>query len=281
MKYANFGMLNVVAHPHPEGTYRDLFERAGRLTDGVNFRGDQFARLSPVSETRNGVFTGRIAVWTEIDKSAKTIQKRTLIEAALSESNVRIPDDLGFNSKIFAFAFHEREHKLFVELVNQEAHSISISSVQKVVLEVLTKVRPDSVDDLSVFVVSRRNAVDQILATEKLAKIEIVLNMPNPDDLDDDKRRLLKELEDMKARQVKTELTRARGQETLILLPRYRVMAELAKDNGYVTATGRDGERKVERSTKDYPEDIQVELLPDESSAIATRRVAENPEQYL
>lgn len=280
MKVASFGVLNIVSHPHPAGTYRRLFELAGKMVGGINFRGDQYARLSPVSETRNGVFTGRIAIWTEIDKNSKTIEKRTLIEAALADTNARIPDDIGFNSKIFSFALREKDHRMYVELSNDEGQSVSISSVQKIVQGVMDNVKPDNIEDVNIFVVSKHNAVEQILAIDQLTKIEIVLDMPNPDDLGDDKKRILKELEDMKAKRLKSEITKARREETLLLLPRYRVMAELAKDNGYVHATGKENGVRIERSTKDYPEEIEIELLADESSALATRRVAESPRDH-
>ena len=53
-------------------------------------------------------------------------------------------------------------------------------------------------------------------------------------------------------------------------------MSELAKDNGYVTASGRDDDgSQLERSTKDYPEIINIELPRDASRASLTRVVAE------
>lgn len=274
MKYANYGVLNVVAHPHPEGTYRRLFELAAVKDEGVNFRADQYAKTSAISDSRDGIFTGRVAIWTAIDRNAKTIQTRTLIEAALADTNVRIPDDLGFNSKIFSFSFREKDHRMFVELNNEEGKSVSIGVVQKIISSILNSIKPDDIEEVNVFVVSRKNAVEQILSMEVLSKIEIVLDMPNPDDLSPGKQRILNNLREMRAKRLRTELTKARGEDTLILLDYYRELAELAKDDGYVKANGKIDGEKVERSTKDYPEDIEIELLPDESSAAAVRRIA-------
>ena len=280
MKSASYGVLNIVSHPHPSGTYRRIFQLAGEMSGGVNFRGDQFARTSPISETRNGVFTGRIAIWTEIDKNAKTIQKRTLIEAALTDTTARIPDDIGFNSKIFAFAVRESDHKMYVELINEERQTVSIKSVQKIMQKIFDAVKPNDIDEISVFVVSRNNAIEKILEIERLTKIEIALEMPNPDDLDDAKKKILEEIERMRAKKLKTEITIARGETTLLLDDRYRAMAELAKDNGYVNAVGKEDGVRVERSSKDYPQEITFELLPDESSAFASRRIAESPQDF-
>ena len=121
-----YGALNIVAHPHPAGTYRKIFENAGADSRGARFHGDQFATLSPISSTRNGVFTGKLATWTEIDPKSNLIDKASLKEQLLSESDIAIPTDIGFNSKVFSFAFRERDHKLFVELINDEGQTISI-----------------------------------------------------------------------------------------------------------------------------------------------------------
>ena len=270
-RIGSYGILNIVAHPHPRGTYRSLFEMVGADPNGIRFRGDQYATLSPISETRNGVFSGRLAIWTEIDPNSNMIEKKTLKQSLLLDSTLRLPEGVGFNSKIFAFAFREENHRLYVELNNDEGQTVSIGTACKVFAQIFKNIRPDTVEQVDVHISTRRNAVEQVLAIPKIRKIEILLDMPNPDDLSEDKARLLKEIEDMRAKKLRSEITRASGQETLILSPRYIVMSELAKDNGYVTASGNDidGE-KIERSTKDYPNEIETLLGEDESRAFAT-----------
>jgi len=274
VKFANYGVLNVVAHPHPKGTYRRLFELAASMIEGVNFRADQYAKTSRISDSEDGVFSGRIAVWTAIDREAKTIQTDTLVENPLSDTNFKFPDNLGFNSKIFSFAFREKDHLMYVELVNEEGKSISAGVVRKIMSSIFEAIKPDDIDNVTVHIVSRKNAVDQILAMDELLKIEILLELPNPDDLEEEKMRVIRELQEMGAKRKKTELVKAPGKQTLVLIGDYQVEAELAKDNGYVKATGRIEGVKTEQSTKDYPEEIQIELLPNESSAVAVRRIA-------
>ncbi|WP_415919737.1 DUF4747 family protein [Tateyamaria sp. SN6-1] len=280
--YSKYGVLNVVVQPHPNRAYRRLFEAASQVNDGdrigVRFFGDQFAAISPISETRNGVFSGRIAIWTEIDPESNMIQKSSLRETLLADSGISLPDDVGFNSRIFAFAFREANHRLFVELLNDEDRSISVGRARQAFNAILQHFCPDEFESAEVYVVPRKNAVDQVLSTPGLKKIEIVLDVPNPDDLSEEKQKLLDEVNEMRAKRLKSEITKRAGADSLELTGRYKDLAELAQDTGYVTATGaRDGE-KIERSTKSYPEEIEAELPENSSRAAYTRDVAENRE---
>lgn len=271
-----YGRLNVVLHPHPVGAYRQLFEAAGEDLNGVRFHGDRFATLSPITETRNGVFTGRLATWTEIDPKSNLIEKKSLKENLLSDSNLNLPDDVGFNSRVFSFAFREKDHQLYVELLNDERQSISVGRARLAILRVLEEVLPSGFDELSVHVATSQNAVEHVFAIPRIRKVTIQLDEPNPDGLEDAKQKILQEIQDTHAKRVKTELIKSSGEETLVLTERYHAMADLAKDNGFVEATGRDDDGEpVERSTKSYPELTEVNLGEGESRALGTRRIAE------
>ena len=275
-KTGYYGVLNTVLHPHPAGAYRNIFEIAGADPRGVRFHGDRFATMSPVSETRNGVFTGRLATWTEINPQSNLIEKKSLKESLLSESNVLLPDGVGFNSRVFSFAFREAEHQLYVELRNDENQTISIGRARLAFLRVFQAFKPEQVDELDVHIKTQSNAVEQVLSIPKIRNIEILLNLPNPDHLSEQKKAILEEIDALHAKRMKTQITKAAGEETLKLNPRYKAMAELAKDNGYLHAKGRDvNGDPIDRSTKKYPSEIEIELGKDDSRAIATRRLAE------
>jgi|GEM_PF-4547908 len=84
----------------------------------------------------------------------------------------------------------------------------------------------------------------------------------------------------MNGKRVKTEITKSAGEERLEASPHYRAMAELAKDNGYVSGTGRDENGEViQLSTKSYPDEIEVPLTDEANRSIMTRVVAERPER--
>ena len=278
MATGKYGLLNVVAHPHISGTYRRIFEKAANDSRGVRFHGDRFATISPLSADRNGVFTGRLATWTEIDENSNLIEKTSLKESLLEDSDFKLPDDVGFNSKVFSFAFRIADHRLFIELLNDENTSISVGRAKLAFEKVLQAFLPSDIESLDVYIVPSQNAVDRVLQLPGLKRLEIQLELPNPDDLSEEKRKLLKEIEELGAKRIKSEIFKRAGEESLHVTPRYRAMAELAQDNGYVSATGFEHGDTVRRSTKEYPTQIQVELPTDASRAIHTRVIAESNE---
>ena len=268
-----YTLLNVVAHPHPEGTYRSLFERAADRNP-VKFRGERYARISPISSTEDGVFRGYLATWMEIDPSSPSIQKSSLKQQSLAEAGIRLPDDIGFNSRLFLFAFRENGHALYVETVNEDRQTLTPSTAKSAFSAILQDAKGD-LEDVAVHIAARRDAIDYVLGLPSIRKVVIDLNLPNPDDLSEDHRRILEEIEEMNAKRVEAAVTKKAGADTLILSERYRVLADLAKDNGSVSAQGRDAEgKRQQRSTKDVPAKIEEEIEGSDTGYGTIARVA-------
>lgn len=249
-----FALLNVVCQPHPDGIYQDLFSAVGRARKGVQYYGERYASLSPISSIRDGVFTARLATWIEPDRSAKTIIVDNLEQQRFEESGVVIPRGVGLNSRVFNVAFNVSHHCLVVELDNDEGQSISPAQASRAVRNLLNASILDSLEEVSVYVRTKADAVDSVLRVPEIRKIRIDLRRPNPEDYSEEEEDILRELDEENARQRVTELTRARDRKTLTLNARHRAMARVAKDNGEVSVSGRDanGER-VTLSTKEMP----------------------------
>lgn len=270
----SYVLFNVVAQPHPQGAYRDLFEAAS-ISKPVKHRGERYARISPITKTENQIFRGRIATWSEIDRNAPAVSKSSLEEKSLEEAGIQFPDDIGFNSRIFYFAFREDKHALYVELNNDEGSTISPNVARKAFEDILRSAKGGICDDVFVHIASKSDALEYVLDVGSITKIEVDLFVPNPDDLSDSYRDVLDEIGAMKIKRLQTVATKASGQETLILTERMRVLTQLAKDNGQVEVSGFDMEDvRVKRSTKEVPAEIEVELNNEESSYGAVRRVA-------
>lgn len=269
-----YALLNVVAHPHPKGIYRKLFEIASER-DAVKFRGDRFARISRITATNDGVFRGRLAMWTEIDPNSPSVDKASLEEQTLKEAGIELPANIGFNSSIFYFAFREDKHALYVELTNDEGRTITPKTAQRAILAILDDANIELVDDLSIYIGSRADAIQYVLGLKAIRKIEIDLNLPNPDDLSVEHQEALDRLAAMHAKRLQATLTKGPGEETLVLIPEWRVLAELARNNGSVKTVGidHDGHRD-ERSTKDMPAEIDQEIADGDSSYQAVKKVA-------
>jgi hypothetical protein len=274
VKSGKYGVLNVVLHPHPENAYRKLFEDTAKFAVPVKYYGDRFAKISPISETRDGVFSGRLATWSEIDTKENLIEKETLNELLFSEADIRLPSGIGFNSRVFSFAFRTSDHRLYVELLNDENQRLTIGAAKKI-FDYLLRQRVEGSNELIVHIVSRSSSVDFVLNTPHLRKLEIEVELPNPDVLTPQKQEVLDALNLMKAKKMKVELTRRSGEDHLEVTPGIRAFAELSAENGHSRATGRDDQgNTVERSTDDFPLEVDVTLLPEESRAVAARRVA-------
>lgn len=253
----SYGVLNIVAHPHEDGTYRKIFEQLAKTRRAARFYGDRFAAISPLSSTRDGIFTARLATWTRIDEDENTIDLESFEEKDFLESGVSIPAQIGFNSRIFPFAFNEMTHRLVIETENDEGQSLSIKLAAKAFERLFESIENEVVESIDVFIVTKKDAVDRILRLPKVKKITIDLSLPNPDDLSDLEAEILKELTEANAKRDVQVITKRSDAPTLVLTERMRAKANLAKDNGRVEATGsdEDGER-VTLNTDEYPEEL-------------------------
>ncbi|AWD21269.1 DUF4747 family protein [Fuscovulum blasticum] len=277
MGQRNYGVFNIVAHPHPKGTYEKVLLAAGKLPDGVRFHGDHYARVSPPKKESDGFYRGRLAVWTEIDQREPVIFKQSLEQALLNDAGISLPSDVGFNSRIFYFSFRESDHTLFVELENDEGAKISPGRVASAFSAILKAVRISGLDSLEAFSKTNVDAIDRIFRMGKLRKIKIVVNAPNPDDLDADLARVYGVMSSMGAKTIDTTLTKARGEDSIKLNDFYRAMVVASSDNGYSKADGvDDAGEKIVLSTKDHPQVIVDEIQGEESSYSKILGVAKN-----
>lgn len=268
-----YGVLNIVAHPHEAGTYRRIFDLLAKNRRAVKYFGDRFAAISPLGPTRDGVFTGRLATWTRIDEEENTIDLDSFEEKEFTESGVSIPPQIGFNSRIFPFAFNESKHRLVIETENDEGQTLSIRMAAKAFQTLCNTIQDDGNESIDVFIVTKQDAVDRILRLPKIKKITVDLNLPNPDDLSDLESEILSELIGAGAKRDVQVITKRSDRTTLVLTERMRAKANLAKDNGRVEAAGtdEDGETVV-LNTDEYPEELYASA---DEGAAPLRRLAE------
>lgn len=277
LRSGKYGVLNVVCQPHPDDTYRRLFEAAGRDPRAVKYRSDRFAKTSAISEVRNGVFTGRLATWQEIDENSTLIEKRTLTEQPLSKAEFQLPDGIGFNARVFSFAFRIVDHRLYIELKNDENDSLSVKSACKALNKILKQSAADLGVECDVFLVTQNSGIQRIFSIPRMRKIEILLEMPNPDVLSHKQSEIIESLKQANAKKFKTEVTKLAGADSLELSEGMTVLAELASSNGYVKGYGKDDDgNRLELNSLNFPEEVDLILSEDESRAAATRRLAEH-----
>lgn len=257
-KLKRYGVFNVVAQPHPENIYREIFEAA--IGVGVKYWGDYYAAITPLSETRDDVFTGRLVIWMAVDPESNVISLTDFVEVPLSASNeVVLPADKGLNSRQFQFAFNVRTHKLYLEMKNDEGKSVSSRRAEAALQKSLGEAAEDLVEEFRVQIVPESDGVERILNIPRLNTLEIHILRPNPDGLDEESLALLnEELEGQNAREVVKTLKKAPGFDTLLVSARTKLMAMAASVDGLVRGKGKleDGQ-PIDASTKDYPKVVE------------------------
>ena len=105
-------------------------------------------------------------------------------------------------------------------------------------------------------------ALERILALEKLSHLKIVVTKPNPEDMTDEYRQIMKKLGDQKASSQTLEYQKAPGAKRLEPDEETRKLAEIAAFNGYVQ--GKERGRAAD-STKSHPKSVTLEVGKDES----------------
>jgi hypothetical protein len=266
-------VLNVVASPHPPGTYRSLFEMASQRRS-VSFRGDQYGSISSADSRTAELLLGRLVIWTQIDESEPAVVIDQLREVPFVDLEIQIPDNLGFNCRVFLWAFRITDHKLFVETKNEFGKTVSPNSAAKFFSRLFSQTElGEKAPYVDVTVVPEDDSVNRVLEIPSLKKILIHLTRPNPDSIDDDARRVLARMESMGAKSQITQLTALPG-ETLHLDEDIRTMAEVAASNGFVETRGYDDGEAIKLSTKEYPKIIKKALAGSASRLTALISIA-------
>ena len=184
------------------------------------------------------MFRGRLALWTELNPKEPTINKDSFDQKLLAESDIALPNDIGFNSKIFYFSFNVASHRLFIELKNDEGQTVS-AGIARLALEKVLQGVQDSFDvDVKVYIATTNSGLESVLSLPTIRKIEIRLDLPNPDDISDKAKEVLDRIKKRRVKRFVQEETKLREAETLILLEEDKVLAELSKENGYTKVWG-------------------------------------------
>jgi len=253
-----FGVLNIVAQPHGEGTYRDILSRAAGQE--INFWGDLNAAIREPREVEKGVFQSEIVIGTEINLSEPLIDRDSLREVPASETDVRISDAHLYNGRVFLYTFIEETHLLSFESLNEFGKTLSPSRARRIFSRLFSVdvLGPDA-PHVDVTVVPEDDTLERLLGLERLDRVEIHLRKPNPADVNEQEvHEILGELEDQGAKSQDISLVRAPGAPRIVLNVQNFIRAKVAQFNGYVNAAGVENGERYSGSTRTYPKVIRI-----------------------
>lgn len=263
------GALNIVASPHPEGVYLRALQIAAGFQ--VEVWGSDYAKITPpvpIPTDPENVW-GLVHVWTEINRKGRWFDKLKDKEAEQSEKDkIVIPDHLDPNYRTFYYALDLKKHRLIIEYRNSEGENFGPSRAKRLFDRLLSPevLGEDFGSRINVTVLPEENTVERILSLPKLTKLEIHIERPNADSLDD--RAILAELEEQGARSQHLTLTKAPDVESLNPNEETRRLAEVASHNGYTAGSGQDAAGEpVYVSTRQHPKRVNVDV-PEDSHPI-------------
>ena len=262
-----FGILNVVAHPHGPGVYKALLERAANRE--INFWGDLNGAIRAPREVEPGIYQTEIVVGVELDLDAPLIDRSSYREVGPDDAEVRLSGQHLYNGRVFVLTFLEHDHYLFFESKNEFGKNLSPNRAQRFFRRLFSQeVLGSDSPYVDVTVVPEDDTLEMLLGIERLDKVEIFLQKPNPADVNDDEvQGALADLEAQGAKSQFIRLMRAPKVSSIVLNAQNYIRAKVAQFNGYVKASGKtaDGE-PFAGSTKQYPKVINATL--DATSAV-------------
>ena len=269
-----FGIINIFADPHPEGIYPKLLERIAHTP--AKLWGDDYLALTP-PERDAGLWTGRIFVWTELDPNSPAVNTKRLQELSLTQAHVSVPADIGINGRIFYYVLREKDHKIFFETKNEFGKRLAPDRLIGPLDRLFQRINARGEIHVEVNVWPEEDALKNILDMAALAKLEIHIKKPNPDDNDEEAEEILRELEEQGASRKEITLSAKSRKKGMTPNRRTRIEAQVGAETDHVRGAGKDANgNKLDLSTQSYPKIISVALSGFISVLNAAKHTARN-----
>jgi hypothetical protein len=252
------GAINVVLTPHPPGEYERLFRLVYRSRIKAPILGSKwgiFSALDLIRGKDNEVvgLSGVISTFTKLDKDLPWFNEDTSKAASDDDlGELVVPDHLQPNHQRCSFYFDIRRHVFVFETLSRKG-GVSPRLMREflnrvfIAKEVASRISPPVLS-----VIPDADAVDKILAWERIKKLTIHATRPNPGDYDEED---LAEFEESLIEQNASSIDVViNAEENGFLEPNdsTRTLMAISADNGFVVAKGQDEQgRPMTLTTKD------------------------------
>ncbi len=257
------GAINLKVHPHPSGVYKKLLIKAYDLKRHLSVHGDRKMLVRSIDARDPEVITGMLAGYTEIDMDMPWFNTSTLGEAEENEvAEVKIPNSLKPNFKSFFYAFYPAKHMLVFE-TNGINGGISPNTVGKFFMRLLNDNSiKETFGEVSVDIVADIDRLEKIIGIKQLKNLSILINKPNPDDLDSVEADLKRRLAKVSATNYHEEYS-SDAPDGLKPDNEIKTLAKIGLRNGIVQARGRNEDGVlVSHSSEKHPVTIKFGYDP-------------------
>lgn len=273
-EYTMAAFLNVVATPHPKGVYERLFRSAAHHI--VRYWGSEHGAIGELLKIPGdeAFFTFSLSLWVEIDPDEPTIRKEDLTKANFPREGRDFTNQYGVNGRVFTCILDTHTHLLTIELKNEDGKKLSAGRAETIFQRLLSpEVLGVEAELVEVTLIPQDDALIYVLGFNRLDRLEILVKIPNSDDITTETNRVLERLRNQNAKSEKSVLARAPGTDGLEPDEEHMTLARVAAaGNGRVETAGLDGDgEKGERSTKEKPKLVRRILQKGQSY------MAENP----
>ncbi len=245
-KTYKLGAINISIEKHHANSYKDLFEEIFSKKLEIKLRGSSYAEPKSYKQD-DGVLIGSIFKYVNIDPNKPWLDKNQGKEIVDEEGNP-IPQtepNLSPNCTEVHFIFNLKHHRLI--FISDEISPNTINDFFNKTFE-----RLGISMQVSSTIEQSMEQLEDILNIPYLRRLDIFVNIPNPDDYDGLDHQLEARLKRINASSV--EETYRSKNDNLKPDEETKAMMKLATSNGSVYATGTDENfEKINLSTEDKP----------------------------
>jgi hypothetical protein len=252
------GVISISTQPHSAARYQKLLHKVRNRKKAARVRGDRFGYITFLSREerprRDGSFIqGLLTTFTQIDIDGDWFNMSTGKLAELQErSTIHIPSNLRPNPVEHHFRFYLKEHLLIFEIGNSGSRLMPTSAKRLFERFLSAPTITEEFGESVVTVMPKADTVSRILRSDKIVKIELRIDVPNPDDGRSAQRKWMERLNRMDAQSAAQEFV---SKDDAFVKPDEQLTqaAKIAARSGYVAATVRDSGRSERISTVDTP----------------------------
>lgn len=288
--------LNITMHPHSAEIYADRFRRAvdshRERNEHVQLRGDFYGMIHTAflfnDNEPAGGFEGSIFRFMEINKKDPWFNTLSAKPASREEmSDLRIPDHLRPKLSTIRYNFFPDIHTL-VFVTKHKRNVLPADAAQLLFERILNhpSLAPENeaLRPAKVNVIKSEAVLERILSIDRLDKLEIVYDKPNPDDPGDFEAEIEKALAKQHVGKIEAKYESDGTSDGITPDEKTKALARLAGRNGHVTGAGRDETgRTVRLSTLGQPQTTKYVATKGTNVSVAewTKAVARSFAQSL
>lgn len=268
--------INITtSDPSPE-KYIEIFQYVYRKKLPINVRGQEFFILEQARKARDqNIINGTFARFTQIDPTAPWFDIENLAKADDDDiKKISIPFHLRPNYSAFFFRFDADAHIFFFEK-RGPGQRVSPFQIEKFLHDLFLSGYKDG--SINVNLISDEASVDRIFSIPIIKKIEMTVLLPNPDVNEHLEKKIKERMRTINVRRWTEEYEAPPG-ESIKPDKEMKEFASITPANGDTKATGMDGNKRIEMSTKNFPLEESVRY---DSDLISDRQAFEKAAQAI